>query len=226
MCHLALIDSATVQVYDGSGCQKRSALDATNTPRNTEIKDLQSHDVSPILRPKELGKRSNAAQPSKHHLNDFRTSRPELRVRSGNVIEVAGNDMEVAGNDAENVIEVAENGAEVGVHDKEIAEDDAEVAGSEMEMPGNRIEDAEAARSEDADSGGGLMKLAEAVNGELLPELNIVRGKVLSKRRAVTDSEIVRALQAANALKLSNPNTLIVLRSNHVYKGFFLVSTS
>jgi len=217
MCHLALIFSTTVQVYDGSGCQKRSALDATNTPVNDEVKDLQSHDISPISRQKEHSKRSNATQPAEQHGIDFRATRPELRVRSGNYNEIAVNDMEVTEND----MEVAENG--MGV-----VGNGMEFAGNEMEMPANRIEDAVAARSEDLDdpgSGGGLMELAEVVNGGLLPEPNIVRGKVLSKRRAVTESEVMRALQAAQALELSNPNILIVMRSTHVYKSFLLVSS-
>jgi hypothetical protein len=78
---------------------------------------------------------------------------------------------------------------------------------------------------DDPDSGDGLIKLAKSEQGGLLPEHLVIGGNVLSRRRPVTELETERALQAAESLEPANPNILLVLSKQNVYKGFWLVSS-
>ena len=128
------------------------------------------------------------------------------------------------------VFQAVGSGAELpGVAEAAIPEglDDLEVfqaVGSVAEIP----EVSEAAKSEgldDPDSGDGLIKLAKSDPLGLLPEHHMIRGSVCSTRRSVTESEKERALQAAEALELANPNILLVMSKQNVYKGFWLVSS-
>lgn len=90
------------------------------------------------------------------------------------------------------------------------------------DLPGDDNEVIEPKEAENPPDG--TLRVTDTVEGELLPEQTLGGGHVISKRRAVTEAEKLQALQAAQALNLENPNTLVVMSKGYVYKSFWLVS--
>jgi hypothetical protein len=59
----------------------------------------------------------------------------------------------------------------------------------------------------------------------LLPPHVLDNGHVVSQRRAVSQEEKDRALNAAKALPITNPKLVVVMSRAYVYRGFWMVST-
>ncbi|KAG0563769.1 hypothetical protein KC19_8G057400 [Ceratodon purpureus] len=195
-----------VEVYDGAGCLKPSALDAK----------VPEMEVAEAARP--VAETALAARPVARIAGA--EVEPARSVAGNAKVEVAEPARPVVGIAEAEVAEPARSVA--GIAEAEVAEPARPVAGiaeAEVAEPARSV--VEIAERSDPDSGDGLIKLVKS-DQELLPEQHIVRGIVVSRRSPVTQLEKDRALQAAKSLELANPNVLLVMSRQNVYKGFWL----
>ena len=262
-------------MYDESGCQKTSALDATNSPttpletdsKDAEIGHLQRLKTIPAHRPsgrkeiksivtenspvtqdtptiqntparrgpgrptKKIEKIESsspvlvASEPMEKQKSEKSKSSPIVKIsgkRQGRSERIQSSPSPVKRLSGRNQKESMPHTAASPSTSKPI---DIQSSGSESksrDLPGDDnevIETKEAENSPDI-----MLRVTDTMEGELLPEQILGGGHVISKRRTVTEAEKMQALQAAQALNLENPNTLVVMSKGYVYKSFWLVS--
>lgn len=263
-------------MYDESGCQKTSALDATNSPttpletdsKDAEIGHLQRLKTIPANRPSGRKEKKSIVtgnspvtqgtptiQNTPARRGPGRPAKKIEKIESSSPVLAASEPVEKQEKSEKSksspVVKISEKRQGrseriqsspspvkrlSGRKQKEsmphtvaspstVKPIDVQSSGSESksrDLPGDDNEVIETKEAENSPVK--TLRVTDTVEGELLPGQILAGGHVISKRRTVTEPEKMQALQAAQALNLENPNTLVVMSKGYVYKSFWLVS--